>query len=194
MQRYADGVDLLVPRAAADDELPDDMRRAVWLILPLRSDTERRIIAREMPQLHPDFAAPVLRALVEGLGVRTSVEDQLGLNPRLQALERRADALRAARVDEWLEVGKRFELLGTVYKDDAAARAAWALAFCEDTAESPPLMDTGCWTAFTLRDPSAAELVKAEVTEQEALYASLPPAHPVRRRLKRLIDAFAAAG
>ena len=192
-QRYADGMELLVPRAAADDELPEDMRRAAWIILPLRSDTEKRIVAREMPQIHPDFAAPVLRVLVEGLGVRTSVEDQIGLNPRLQAMDRRADALRAARVSDWLDVGKRFELLGTVYKDDAAARAAWALAFCEDT-EAPPVMDTGCWTAFTLRDPSAAELVKAEVTEQAALYASLPAGHPVRRRLKRLIDAFAAAG
>ncbi len=193
VQRYAEGVDLLVPRATQDNELPEDMRRAAWIILPLRSDTERRIVAREMPRVHPDFAAPVLRALVEGLGERPSVEDQLNLNPRLQALERRAGALRAARVAEWLDVGKRFELLGTVYRDDPAARAAWALAFCERADESPPDMDIGCWTAFTLRDPAAADVVKAEVAEQEALYATLPARHPVRRRLKRLIDAFAAA-
>jgi hypothetical protein len=194
MQRYADGIDLLVPRAEPETDLPEDMRRAVWLFLPLRTDAERRLVAAEMPQLHPAFAAPVLRALLEGQGERPRVDDQLGLNPRLQTIERRADALRAARVAEWLDVGTRFELLGTVYKDDAAARAAWALAVCEQTDERPPVMNVGCWTAFTLRDPAAAALVKGEVTEQEAFYASLPARHPVRRRLKRLIDAFAAAG
>jgi hypothetical protein len=191
-KRHADGTDLLVPRAAADADLPEDMRRAVWISLPLRSDFERKLVAREMPRVHPDFAAPVLRLLVEGMAERPRVDDQLGLIPRLQTIERRAEALRAARVSEWLDAGKRFELLGTLYKDDAVARAAWALAFCED--EAPPVMDMGCWTAFTLRDPAAAELVKVEVTEQAAAYASLPASHPVRRRLKRLIDAFAAAG
>lgn len=181
-----DGTTLwLLPEAGLQN-----LRFAIWLTMPTHGHTGAlRRLADAMPGVDPAFTPRMIKAMIGSPGVTNQTEENLGLYPALRSIEQRADALRLARVESWLSEDRGRQFVRAAYADDPLTRAAWALAVCESAGE-PPVIDTNCWMNFVLADAEVTALLRQEVSDLQALYLALEPAHPVLLRLKRLGNAL----
>jgi hypothetical protein len=180
----------LAPEASPQNAAGGDYRKVTWITVSKDGrPSSLEHLSRVLPTVDPAFVPRILRPVLVDASKPAGAESAPGAT--LDAIDKLADRLRLLRVARSMPPGQSGHLILQAYPDSPAARAAWALAFCEAPDVEPRSINHSCWLNFTSSDPEASALLRREIAILQPEYRKLEPADPKRLRLKRLSDAFA---
>jgi hypothetical protein len=166
-------------------------RSTVWVDLPNPDyPTLPDAVGNAMARADPAFARPLIKILIDYVIAPHRPEQVLQLYPALRPIERHAATLRDAHARSWLPAEEATAFIRQAYPDDAAMRASWALATCEVPA-GHLVINAGCWQRTTVDDPVVLGLLRDQVVQLQARYATLGVDHPIWRHLARLAAVLA---
>lgn len=166
-------------------------RSTVWVDLPNPDyPTLPDAVGNAMARADPAFARPLIKILIDYVIAPHRPEQTLKLYPALRPIEQHAATLRDAHARSWLPAEEATSFIRRSYPDDPAVRASWALATCEVPA-GHLVIDADCWQRATVDDPALLELLRDQVAQLQARYATLGMDHPIRRHLAQLAAVLA---